>query len=446
MSGLHELGVVEIADRIRAKDISAVEVVDAVLQRIESTEPTIRAWVTVDPEGARAQARQADDATARGDGGPLNGVPVGLKDIYDAAGFSTLCGSTFLLDEHRLTDAASVARLKRAGAIVIGKTVTTPFALADPPVTRNPWNPGRTPGGSSSGSAASVGAWQIPAAMGSQTAGSICRPAGYCGAVGLKPTFGRISRQGIHPLAWSLDHAGPITRRVADAAALLQVLAGHDPTDQGSRDRPVDDYVGAAATSAAPRLGLLTDIVELSQPDVRAHILEVAEKLRHAGATVVEMTLPEPFERMLATQLITMQSEAGAIHAMQHRQFADQYPPRLRAAVELGQLVPAEVYLHAQRLRRRIRVATLELFETVDALLMPTAANLAPEPATTGDNRFQAIWSVIGFPTLCVPSGLSAERLPFSTKLIARPWAEAKLFSAGAWCESVFGPLPDPCQ
>src|SRR5215218_10186077 len=193
MSGLHELGVVEIADRIRAKDTSAVEVVDAVLQRIESTEPTIRAWVTVDPEGARAQARQADDATARGDGGPLNGVPVGLKDIYDAAGFSTLCGSTFLLDEHRLTDAASVARLKRAGAIVMGKTVTTPFALADPPVTRNPWNPERTPGGSSSGSAASVGAWQVPAAMGSQTAGSICRPAGYCGAVGLKPTFGRIS-------------------------------------------------------------------------------------------------------------------------------------------------------------------------------------------------------------------------------------------------------------
>ena len=327
---------------------------------------------------------------------------------------------------------------------MLGKTVTTPFAYADPPVTRNPWNQERTPGGSSSGSAAAVGAWQIPAAMGSQTAGSICRPAGYCGAVGLKPTFGRISRHGIHPLSWSLDHAGPIARSVVDVATLLQVLAGYDPADQGSRDRPVDDYIGAAANPRAPRLGLLTDMVEHSQPDVRAHVLEVAERLRNAGANVVEMTLAEPFELMLASQTIIMQAEAGALHATQHRLFANQYPPRLRAQVELGQVVPAQVYLQAQRLRRRIRGATLTLFQDVDALLMPTAANVAPEPSTTGDNRFQAIWSLLGFPTISLPSGRNDDGLPFSTQLIARPWAEAALFAAAAWCESVFGRLPNP--
>jgi aspartyl-tRNA(Asn)/glutamyl-tRNA(Gln) amidotransferase subunit A len=444
MTRLHELGVAEIAERVRTRDVSALEVIDDVLQRIEATEPQIRAWVSVDTEGARTQARQADAATARGDGGPLNGVPVGLKDIYDAAGFSTRCGSTFLPDVPKEKDAASVARLRRSGAIVIGKTVTTPFAYADPPVTRNPWNQERTPGGSSSGSAAAVGAWQIPAAMGSQTAGSICRPAGYCGAVGLKPTFGRVSRQGIHPLSWSLDHAGPIARTVVDAAMLLQVLAGYDAADQGSRDRPIDDYVGSAASPRVPRLGLLTDVVELAQPDVRAHALEVAERLRNAGALVNEITLAEPFELMLASQAIIMQSEAGALHAAQHREFANQYPPRLRAQVEVGQLMPAPVYLQAQRLRRRIRVATLELFQNIDALLMPTAANVAPGPSTTGDNRFQAIWSLLGFPTISLPSGLNQDGLPFSTQLIARPWAEAPLFAAAAWCESVFEPLPNP--
>jgi aspartyl-tRNA(Asn)/glutamyl-tRNA(Gln) amidotransferase subunit A len=444
MSELHELGVVEIAARVRSRDISAVEVVDALIQRIEATEPKIMAWVKLDAEGARTQAWQADEAAARGTGGPLNGVPIGLKDIYDAAGFPTRCGSTFLPETPRSDDAASVARLKRAGAVVLGKTVTTPFALADPSVTRNPWNQERTPGGSSSGSAASVGARQVPAAMGSQTAGSILRPAGYCGAVGLKPTFGRVSRRGIHPLSWSLDHAGPITRSVQDAAALLQVLAGYDPADQGSRDRPIDDYVGAAAHPSPPRVGLLSDVADLSEPDVRAHVLDVGERLRQAGATVVEMTLAEPFELMLTAQMLIMQAECASIHRTQHQKFAEQYPPRLRAQVELGQLMPVSAYLQAQRLRRRIRTNVVAQLADVDVLLMPTAANVAPEPSTTGDNRFQAIWSLVGFPTISLPSGLTPERLPFSTQLIARPWAEATLLSAAAWCEDVFGYLPDP--
>jgi aspartyl-tRNA(Asn)/glutamyl-tRNA(Gln) amidotransferase subunit A len=446
MSGLHELGVVDIAAQVRSRNVSAIEVVDACLQRIDATESKILAWVNVDAEGARSQAREADRAAARGDGGPLNGVPIGLKDIYDASGFSTRCGSTFLPDVPKSKDAASVARLKRAGAIVLGKTVTTPFALADPSITRNPWNREHTPGGSSSGSAASVGAWQVPAAMGSQTAGSILRPAGYCGAVGLKPTFGRVSRQGIHPLAWSLDHAGPITRGVQDAAALLQVLAGFDPADQGSRDRPIDDYVGAAANPQRPKLGLLTDVASLSEPGVRAHILEVGERLRGAGATVVEMTLAEPFDLMLAAQMMIMQAECAAIHRVQHRQFAEQYPPRLRAQVELGQLMPVTAYLQAQRLRRRMRTIVLAQFGDIDALLMPTAANLAPDLSWTGDNRFQAIWSLLGFPTISLPSGLTPDRLPFSTQLIARPWAEARLLSTAAWCETVLGRLPDPFE
>jgi aspartyl-tRNA(Asn)/glutamyl-tRNA(Gln) amidotransferase subunit A len=444
MSELHQLGVVEIAETVRSRTASAIEIVDALLAQIERTEPAIQAWVMVDADRARAAAGKADELSARGEGGPLNGVPLGLKDIYDVEGLPTVCGSTFLPNTPKDRDAESVARLRRAGAVMMGKTVTTPFAMADAPVTRNPWNTERTPGGSSSGSAASVGARQVPAALGSQTAGSILRPAGYCGAVGLKPTFGRVSRQGIHPLSWSLDHAGPIARSVRDVAALLQIMGGYDPDDQGSRDRPMDDYLGATVSPSAPSIGLLRDVVELAQPEVRDSLLATAKALQAAGATVDEVSLPEQFDLMLAAQAVILMVEAGSIHTAMHDEFADSYPPRLRALVEIGPVTPAAGYLQAQRLRRRIRVNTLRLFERFDTLLMPTAANLAPEPSGTGDNRFQAIWSLVGFPTISIPSGIGSDHLPFATQLIARPWAESALLGAAAWAEQVLGPLPDP--
>jgi aspartyl-tRNA(Asn)/glutamyl-tRNA(Gln) amidotransferase subunit A len=445
VSELHDLAAAALAERVRRREVSATEVVRAALARIEATEPRVQAWERLDAEGALAAAAAVDAAVGRGAAGPLAGVPIGVKAIYDVAGLPTTAGWHILPDTPAAADAESVRRLRQAGAIILGKTISTPFAMVDPPRTRNPWDPTRTPGGSSSGSAAAVAARQVPATLGTQTAGSILRPAGYCGAVGFKPTFGRISRRGIFPLAWSLDHAGLITRTVEDAALLLSVLAGHDPADPGSRDRPADDYRAAVAAPAPPRLGLVRDLVDRAEPAVRGHVLDAARALAQAGAQVDEVVLPAPFELMLAAHHVVLQCEAAAVHAALYARHQTAYPPRVRAAVEVGQLLPASAYLRAQQWRRRIRQAAAALLADRDCLLMPTAANLPPDPSTTGDTRFQAIWSGIGFPALSLPSGLSTERLPFSLQLVAAPWREATLLAAARWCELQLGPLPAPC-
>ncbi len=444
MAELHELGLREVAEGVRRRKVSAIELVRALLARIEWTEPRVQAWERVDAERALTAAAECDAAVGRGEAGPLCGVPIGVKAIYDVAGLPTTAGWTILPDTLAAADAESVARLRRAGAIILGKTVSTPFAMADPPPTRNPWDASRTPGGSSSGSAAAVAARQVPAALGTQTAGSILRPAGYCGVIGFKPTFGRISRRGIVPLAWSLDHPGPIVRSVEDAALLLTTMAGHDAADSGSRDRPLDDYVGAVARPVPPRLGLVRELLDRAEPPVRAQIEAVTRQLAQAGTEVREARLPEAFELMLAVHQVIMQSEAGAIHADLHARHAERYPPRLRAVVEVGQVLPAGAYLRAQQWRRRIRRAAEQQLAGVDCLIMPTASNLPPEPSTTGDTRFQALWSTIGFPSLSLPCGLSAERLPYSLQLVAAPWGEATLLAAARWCEQQLGPLPAP--
>jgi Asp-tRNA(Asn)/Glu-tRNA(Gln) amidotransferase A subunit family amidase len=316
--------------------------------------------------------------------------------------------------------------------------------MADPARTRNPWHPERTPGGSSSGSAAAVAGRQVPAALGTQTAGSVLRPAAYCGAVGFKPTFGRISRQGIIPLSWSLDHVGLVVRGVDDAAALLASLAGFDASDPGSRDRPLDDYLAAVQAPRPPRLGLVEDLLDHAEPAVRTHVEEVAARLERAGAPVHRVRLPEPFPRKAAVHQVILQVETAAVHATLHARRADAYPPRLRAAVEIGQVLPTSVYLRAQRLRQRLRHAVTPLFADVDALLSPTASNVAPDRTTTGDTRFQAIWSLLGVPALSLPSGLSDDGLPFALQLVAARWRESALLAAGRWCEQQLGPLPAP--
>ena len=221
----------------------------------------------VDGDGALAAARCCEQGIGKAETGPLYGVPIGVKDIFHTAGLLTTCGSPIFQNRISPCDATSVARLREAGAIVLGKTVTVQFAHFDPPPTCNPWNHSRTPGGSSSGSAAAVASRMVPAALGSQTGGSILRPAAYCGTVGLKPTYGRVSRFGVAPASWSLDHIGPLTRTVEDAALLLQVMAGHDPKDQASAQVPVGDYIQAARRKdRAPRLGLVLDEEGRAQP------------------------------------------------------------------------------------------------------------------------------------------------------------------------------------
>ena len=328
---LHDLTASEAARLVRRRKVTSLELVEALLARIERIEPALRAFVNVDADGARAAAKAADAALQAGQKpGALHGVPFAAKDIYDAAGLPTTAGYPPLVNNVAPADAFTVARMKAAGAVLIGKTVTTQFAAGDPSPTRNPWRADRTPGGSSSGSGAAVAARLVPIALGTQTGGSILRPAAYNGVVGLKPTYGRISRRGIVPLAWTLDHAGPLVRSVEDAALVLGVLAGHDPLDPRSLQAGPFRPGSARPDLRQPRLGLLTDFVDRAQADVRAHVLDVVARLREAGATVTEIRLRSSFDLYLAAHRLTMQAEAATVHAAWIARERDLYSPRIR--------------------------------------------------------------------------------------------------------------------
>jgi aspartyl-tRNA(Asn)/glutamyl-tRNA(Gln) amidotransferase subunit A len=283
-----------------------------------------------------------------------------------------------------------------------------------------------------------VAARLVPLALGTQTGGSILRPAAYNGVVGLKPPYGRVSRQGIVPLSWTLDHAGPIVRSVEDAALVLGVIAGHDPRDPRSLAAEVPDYAAALAEPIdPPRLGLLVDFLDRSEPEVRAQIQQVAMHLQAAGADVREVRLPSPVDLILAVHGVTMQCEGAAVHATWLSRDRSHYSPRIRASAMLGQVVPSWAYLHAQRLRRRLAAEIEPLLTDLDAFLLPTASNLPPGPETTGDASFQAPWSLFGMPSMSLPSGVSETGLPFATQLVGRRLDEPTLFRAARWVEQV---------
>jgi aspartyl-tRNA(Asn)/glutamyl-tRNA(Gln) amidotransferase subunit A len=445
---LHDLTASEAARLVRRRAISSLDLVEALLARIERMEPALRAFVTVDAGGARAAAKAADAALQAGQKpGALHGVPFAAKDIYDAEGLPTTAGYAPLAGNVARADAFTVARMKAAGGVLIGKAVTTQFAAGDPSPTRNPWRADRTPGGSSSGSAAAVAARLVPLALGTQTGGSILRPAAYNGVVGLKPTYGRVSRRGIVPLAWTLDHAGPIARSVADAALALGVLAGHDPLDPRSLQAPPFRPGSARAALGQPRLGLLTDFVDRAQPDVGAHVLDVAARLRDAGAAVTEIRLRSAFDLYIAAHRLTLQAEAATVHAAWLARERELYSPRIRGEAMVGSLLPGWVYLHAQRIRRRLAAETEDLAAGLDAFLLPTASNVAPGPETTGDPSFQAPWSMLGWPSISLPSGISSEGLPFAVQLVARRLDEVTLLRAARRVEEVLafsGRPPEP--
>jgi aspartyl-tRNA(Asn)/glutamyl-tRNA(Gln) amidotransferase subunit A len=435
---LHDLTATEAAGLVRRRKVSSLELVEALLARIERVEPALRAFVTVDADGARTAAKAADAALQAGQTpGALHGVPFAAKDIYDAEGLPTTAGYPPLAGHVARADAFTVARMKAAGAVLIGKAVTTQFAAGDPSPTRNPWRADRTPGGSSSGSAAAVAARLVPIALGTQTGGSILRPAAYNGVVGLKPTYGRVSRRGIVPLAWTLDHAGPIVRTVEDAALVLGVLAGHDPLDPRSLQARPFRPAEARPALRQPRLGVLTDFVDRAQADVRAHVFDAVARLRDAGATVTESRLRSPFDLYIAAHRLTMQAEAASVHAAWIARERQLYSPRIRGEAMVGQLLPGWVYLQAQRVRRRLAAETEALAADVDAFVLPTASNLAPGPETTGDPSFQAPWSLLGWPSISLPSGVSVDGLPFAVQLVARRLDEGTLLRAARRVEEV---------
>jgi Asp-tRNA(Asn)/Glu-tRNA(Gln) amidotransferase A subunit family amidase len=430
-----DLDATEAAARIAAGQLSPVDLVESLLDRIGALDGLVHAWARLDADTARrAAVLAASDANAGTLYGPLHGVPVGLKDIYLTAGLATEAGSPLYQGYVPDKDAATVARLRRAGAIILGKTETTQFAMGDAAPTRNPWNPEHTPGGSSSGSAAAVASRMVPAALGTQTAGSVLRPAAFCGVVGFKPTAGRFSLEGIFPLAWTLDHPGTISRSVRDARLLASVL------DE------VGDLPALRQSERPPRLGVLGGrFVERADGEALGNLDQAVQRLAAAGATLSEIRLPDDFDLVVDVHHIVMASEAAAYHLADHTGNPGAYRPNLRALIEVGSLVPAVAYLQAQRLRTELCGPVDRALRDLDCVIMPTALGTAPEGlSSTGDPAFNAPWSLFGVPSISIPCGVSGIGLPFGLQLVGPRMGDAAVLDAAEWCEGVLGPLPMP--
>ena len=439
----YELSVVEAAAQIREGTLSPVTLAESLLARIDALDGDLQAWVTIDRDAVLATAQEREAAVERGDAlGPIHGVPVGLKDIFYTAGMLTACGSKVYADFVPDFDATSVAKIKAAGGIILGKAVTTEFATSDPSPTHNPWNLEHTPGGSSSGSSAAVAARMVPAALGSQTGGSTCRPAAYNGIVGLKPTYGRISRYGVVPVSWSLDHVGILTRTVADAALMLEVLSGEDDNDPGTLRQPVPDF-GAQMSqhNRPPRIGLVRQYYQdYATPEIWAHTEAVANQLAEAGADVVELPLPDSFARVHSFQRIVMNVDCAGFHEANHHIRAADYGPRVRAGMEMGMIIPTATYLKAQRMRRQFRADLNEMAAKVDVVMTPSTPAPAPKDLnTTGDAAFQVPWTAAGLPTVTVPTGLSELGMPMGVQFGGPLGAEGQVLGASQWCERVAG-------
>ena len=445
---MHDLTITQAAEAIRMGKVSAVELMEALLSRSRLLDPRLRVWETLDEDGALEAARCAQaEIESAGPKGPLHGVPIGIKDIFNTKGVRTASGSPIYDDYVPDFDSTAVARLRDAGAVIMGKAVTTEFASFDPSPTRNPWNAEHTPGGSSSGSAAGVAARLFPAALGSQTSGSVLRPASYNGVVGVKPTFGRISRYGVTPVAWSLDTVGYFTRTVQDAAIMLDALAGRDGLDRSSSAEPVAKYPEAAANaSSAPRLGVVRSFFfDYADDETVAHTEEVLQRLSGAGASLEDASPSTDFDVLLAAHRTTMNVESAVTRGEDYQSRPHDFSPNVRSSVEWGLLVPATAYIQAQRHRAAFRREVAGLASQFDALLTPTTPSPAPRDlTTTGDASFQAPWTTAGLPTISIPSGLSASGLPFGIQLVAAPFAEAGLISAASWCEDVLGVSLEP--
>jgi len=435
--------ILETSGRIRRGETSPVEVVRACLDRIDALDGRIGAWVVVDREGALEAAKAAETEVRAGRWkGPLHGIPIGIKDIVDVAGLPTQGGSRLLTDAPPAArDATVVARLREAGAVILGKTVTTEYACFDPAGTRNPWDFAHTPGGSSSGSAAAVAAGMCPGAVGSQTGGSISRPAAYCGVVGCKPTYGRVSARGVLPVSFSLDHPGPFARCVADAAVLLRAMAGYDPDDPVSGAEPVEDCVAAceAAVGRSPRIGLMDGLfAERADQDVRQGLDGARRALEAQGATMAEARMG--FEEVHRMHRILMCAELAAVHRAQFRDRGGEYQPGIRGLIEEGLGLSAADYAEARHHQLRFKADARGVLAGFDGLLTPAAPTPAPRDlTTTGDPVFNSPWSYSGLPTVVLPVGLARNGLPVAVQLVGRPFREADLFRVAAWCERVIG-------
>ncbi|MFD1678081.1 amidase [Alicyclobacillus fodiniaquatilis] len=435
--------MIEIAKKIQTRDISPVELTESMLQQIEQFNPTLNAFVTLTSELAMEQAKKAEAEIEMGAyKGPLHGVPIVHKDLYYTKGIRTTASSKILADFIPDYDATVVAKLADAGAVMLGKVQTHEFAAGgatDSPhfgPCHNPWNLERVPGGSSGGSAASVAAGWAFLGTGSDTGGSIRIPAACCGVVGIKPTYGRVSRYGIFPLAWSLDHAGPITRSVKDAALGLQAMAGYDPKDESTVDLPVPDYAAALQGGVKGlRIGIPKQYYfEAVDVEVEQAVRAAIDVLCELGAETVEVSLPMMKYAPGAEWAICL-SETAAIHDDWIRVRPDDYAPDVRLMIEAGKHIPAASYLQAQRVRHLIHQDFMAAFSQVDVLVTPTLPHVAPrigyQDEALNIARFTFPTDVTGMPSLSLPCGFSTDGLPIGLQLIGRPFAEATVLCAG---------------
>lgn len=432
-SHLNELSATEAAQLIASRKITSEMLARDCLERIEAREPEIRAWAALDPDLVLRQARQRDSEASRG---PLHGIPIAVKDVLDTCDLPTQMGSLIYAGYRPRADASCVALARAAGAIVLGKTATCEFAGMAPAATRNPHDPSRTPGGSSSGSAAAVAECMVPLAFGTQTGGSVLRPASYCGIVGYKPTFAIVNRAGLKFAAETLDTIGVLARSVDDAALLANVVTGFE--------------FSRTASAPPPRIGLCwTHLKDKARPESKEAVEKIVREAFEAGARVKEFELPRDFARLgKAREVINSYQRARGL-AWEWQYHRADLSPELARCIEQGFATPDEDYDHARKFAEQCRARLDALLEedAFDVLIAPCVDGEAPEGLDyTGDPSFQSLWTLLHTPTLCLPTGAGPNGLPVGVQLIAQRYADHKLLRAACWIGDQFGLCLKPAE
>jgi aspartyl-tRNA(Asn)/glutamyl-tRNA(Gln) amidotransferase subunit A len=442
--------LLETAAALRRREISSMELTNAALACTERLNPATNAMQFLMAETAREGARQADAELARGEGrGPLHGIPIAVKDLFYTKGVRTTGGSKLFEDFEPDHDAAVVESLRAGGAVLVGKTGMHELAYgitsSNPHfgAVRNPWDRDRIPGGSSGGSGAAVAAGMVFMAMGSDTGGSIRIPASFCGVVGLKPTYGRVSRFGSMPLAYSLDHMGPLTRSVRDAGAVLNVIAGYDPRDETTSRRPVENYVPDMEPSLKGlRIGMPEKFyLDRLDPDVDSAVRAAFRTAESHGAEIVPLPVPDIDAFNTVARLILLAEATAALEPYLERR--DQFGEDVMALLDQGRLIPATDYINAQRLRRKMQREFQALWSRVDCLFTPTTPITAPRIGETttkiggelqnvrlATTRFVRAINLLGVPAVSIPCGRDQRGLPIGLQIVGKPFAEAVILRA----------------
>jgi Asp-tRNA(Asn)/Glu-tRNA(Gln) amidotransferase A subunit family amidase len=431
---LVELTAIAAAERIANGELSSEQYVGACLERIAAVDRTVRAFVHLDPDEALNQARALDEHRRNGKSlGPLHGVPVAIKDIFDTADYPTECGSPVLKGRRPMRDCTAVARLREAGAVIIGKTVTTEFAFYHPGPTRNPHDPARTPGGSSSGSAAAVAAGMVPLAVGSQTNGSVIRPASFCGVYGCKPSHGTISRHGALILSRALDHVGVFARSLADSAFVLDVLAGFDPQDADTRPIAAPAFLETLAGEPPlpPRFAFVrTPVWDKADAQTQAAFEALVGSLGDAAATVdLGASYAAAWDDQRVIMAVDMAHNLGPIVA----RGGEAVSKTLRDLLAEGSAVPALRYLAARDAARRYALGFDEVFKEYDAIITPATTGVAPKGEATGNPTFCTLWSLTGLPAVTLPLLTGEGGMPLGVQLVGQAGDDARLLRTANW-------------